>query len=529
MISTLPEEIIVLILSYLSLPHLDPINESRQNDHEVATALATLAALSRTTRALHRLVEPVLYASYPGPRHADPQLFLAALASRPRRAFPVLKLVLEPPHPEDEQPEFNEYGYHEYDYDGRDLLPAHLDGGLNRLGNTAVDSGFETIPEGPHAPYSQFIPELHAIIDSYLDPSQLRDDLRIKLEAGSSTAVQSLLLLMCRNIRVLDIVAPGPDEMFSLTLANMAGEIISVPRREDLNHSSTIRPTRAYGALNRIVIRETALCHTRGFCYDSSQLVRLKGIRFATLRNVWLKTRIEPLRSDIDPALTTSSLTTMELHDCRFKRDTLACLLRSCPALTSLVIKFFGVWRNFFYIYSAGEIGAALQCIAERLEHFTLDTRSNDSDPTSHVGTSEALNSTIEHSIGDLKCFTALKTISVTANAIAATPQNTELHQQGLIPYEVSKGLVDVLPTSLQSLTLLSPARDPNWALTMHDTYPKVRDLMESPSFAALSTVCLESPSGYVSLQEHEATALSDWTFDRQGYDGRTRCVYRRQ
>ncbi|KAK4628203.1 uncharacterized protein CLAFUR5_04034 [Fulvia fulva] len=137
MLLDLPEEIIILILDHLRLPAVDHLDKPRLCNIDIAAALATLAAVSRycilaqLVLTQHRLVEPIFNRVFPGSRLSSPQLFLAALAINPSRVPLVTEIVLDPTHLETEDADnYNEYGYHDYDYDGRDLLPTHLKGGL---------------------------------------------------------------------------------------------------------------------------------------------------------------------------------------------------------------------------------------------------------------------------------------------------------------------------------------------------------------------------------------------------------------
>lgn len=52
MLLDLPEEIIILILDHLRLPAVDHLDKPRLCNIDIAAALATLAAVSRTSRSL---------------------------------------------------------------------------------------------------------------------------------------------------------------------------------------------------------------------------------------------------------------------------------------------------------------------------------------------------------------------------------------------------------------------------------------------------------------------------------------------
>lgn len=89
-----PEEILNEIVQYLD-PR-PPQGEAHDNDKHgtIRQNLQTLARLSRVSKQLHRLVEPMLYGSFPGHQIANAGLWLNSILTRPGRARQVRHLTL---------------------------------------------------------------------------------------------------------------------------------------------------------------------------------------------------------------------------------------------------------------------------------------------------------------------------------------------------------------------------------------------------------------------------------------------------
>lgn len=80
----LPEELLNQIVQYFD-PEL--LKDPREN-------FQTLARLSRASKQLHRLAEPLLYGSFPGHRHVNALSWLMAIVARPGRALGVRNVTV---------------------------------------------------------------------------------------------------------------------------------------------------------------------------------------------------------------------------------------------------------------------------------------------------------------------------------------------------------------------------------------------------------------------------------------------------
>ena len=181
----LPEEILTLIVEHLKLPSAIKIGECRNPDFSstlsdfdkaVKLQLCTLACLSRTSKALYRIVKPVLYHTYPGFRVCNARTFIKTLVKDPICADSVREIIIDKwehiargdEHPVDRAPQ------------SLDSQCLHYAQGLRRA--------------------------------SSCYPMGLGSAVGAELESGRADVVLTMLVLLCDNIDVLEVSVPCVDE-----------------------------------------------------------------------------------------------------------------------------------------------------------------------------------------------------------------------------------------------------------------------------------------------------------------------------
>ncbi|UJO15877.1 uncharacterized protein CLAFUR5_04026 [Fulvia fulva] len=228
-----PEDIVALVLEEFKLPTAEEIAERRQwseesaDQHtvEVKALLKTLASSALVSKALNRIVEPLLYSQSPGQSLADPRQFATALISRPGRAEGVAHLVIEThqrllPTWAQKSSRHRRSGHHRRP----PIAPARSTNDLYTAKlPQLIDIVRQALPIHGKTPSRAFNGPICRIITTHLHPDRCPED-----------ALLSLLFIMCWNIKTLDIYC-GEDFHQSLLCDTM----LVAPLYHEAYHSLT--------------------------------------------------------------------------------------------------------------------------------------------------------------------------------------------------------------------------------------------------------------------------------------------------
>lgn len=429
----LPEEILARIVQQF---HPQPSSD----DPFPRAAFKALIQISRVSRQFQRLAEPLLYHSFPGHQQVNPRLWLSAVLARPGREKLVRRITIN----EAEIKLNHRRGLiirHRHDEDWAFTYGEPL------LGRTWKDWG--RIDEHSIAMLRQVI-ETAGLEDEHRD--RLRNALEKSLRQHENInldLLMSLIVLVCPDLHGITISVWRYFDSALLPIAlGRSGTIHDV----NLHRAGTVdHDWEAVTTLATVLERRKV---------QSLKVTNVSLKEFDDVAVDW-----ESTARPKEMAIAWPSMKHISLQDCKLPPIALGLLLRASPALTSLELKS----RTGAELKYLPDHGDTIRKYARGLQRLVIDAG------ISWLGQAKELRHQMGKGIiGGVKSLhelTELRELEATLWTLLAADTG-----------EPAYHLVDILPPSLQTLTILP-------CITMSlkmNADEEVKLLRQNPAFADL-------------------------------------------
>ncbi|KAF2216040.1 hypothetical protein CERZMDRAFT_94422 [Cercospora zeae-maydis SCOH1-5] len=415
----LPEEILAVIVNHLLLPSAVTIGERRDpdfrtlsdSDKAVKIHLSTLASLSRTCRALNRIVKPALYHTFPGARVSNARTFVKALAKDSVCADSVREIVIDKWEPR------------------------------------GHDSPVDRAPQSLDTQCLQYARGLRRTSSCY--PVGLGSAIGAELESGRADVLLTILVLLCDHIEVLEASVPclneatQQEEFLRARSIYFLLDLLPVFKWTSESHQR-------YRGIKKFAMRLEKHSGTFGCTFATRMLLMPNLESFSAWRVSCsrLLTAREPGTTE-HPWL---GLKSVELHDCRIDNVMLGYLLQRAPNMRRINLQ----WAVQQYTLDFRTLAASLNTFGTQLESVRLDTRNNYCH-THDASGSPRIHEGREEPLGNLQQMIHLERLAVTPRALIGCVDVQDQQQK----------LVECLPASLNTLQIIGPTReDPSDVVT---------------------------------------------------------------
>ncbi|CAK1357238.1 unnamed protein product [Cercospora beticola] len=410
----LPEEILAVIIDCLQLPSAVIIGEQREpnfsrlseSDKAVKLHLATLASLSRTCKALNRIVKPILYHTFPGTRISNARTFIKTLAKDSVCANSVQEIVID--------------------------KWEHISRG--------IDSPIDRAPQSLDAQCLQYARGLRRTSSCY--PMGLGSAIGAELESGRADVVLTTLVLLCDNIEVLEVSVPcfnevtQQEEFLRARSIYFLLDVLPVFKWTSESH-------KRYLNIKKFAIRLERHSGTFGCTFVTRMLLMPNLESFSAWRISC--SRLLCAREPGTPDHPWTGLKSVKLQDCKMDNVMLAILLQRAPNLIEIDLQ----WAVQQYNLDFASLAASLNTFGTRLESVRLDTRNNFCHYPDIWGVSST-HEAREEPLGNLQEMVNLKHLAVTPRAMVG----------GSAFIDFQHKVLKCLPANLRTLQLIGPTRE---------------------------------------------------------------------
>ncbi|GAB7365175.1 hypothetical protein MBLNU230_g6262t1 [Neophaeotheca triangularis] len=450
MLLELAEELLVAIISHLGVPQDEPPFS------EAVADFFAMCNLALTNKALKRLVEPALYYKLDSRHRTVRRMrrFLDTLLERPELRENVRVLLLG-----DEVLD----GAEDEDGDGDEdkVLP--------------IDRG--------NAPF-----DLHVSED-------LANELSQAIFDGDPEAEATLLVALCPRLtglsfhfeigfHLVQLARNYFEEVYchhALKSSRDKGEL-QERRPCDLPLAKSFRDLRDVEA-----VFDWCLFDKFAAIFEYYPLLSLPAIKtFRTRMVADDNSSVDYQNSPIMHSAFTSTVEDLTLGATLVTVPTLSRLITSCPALRKLQVHWNFVPDAQFDLIECQRLGPMLREHGTQLEHLTLDFDVGDDDDWQGI-----------ERLGDLRALTRLRKFVVSEPILLGEEPHAEFENDSIaLPRKAN--LVDLLPTSLESLTALFCRGDEkNGNRVPRYLDQQVAQLVADERFVSLRRVELHRPRGY--------------------------------
>lgn len=391
---SLPEELLVLIFEHLAFPNVHAFADISEADgipgpddddieykaycDDIREGIKTLHRICLASKNLHRLAWPILYRAFtnrePFDPSVDPSNFLRTICLKPEYGLALRSLSIGDWNPIEAM-------------DAMDLFEL-------LQGDATVVALFQWRAKG-----FWFGDDLLMGENISLDTMDTAiGTLCRTLNMGLLDGHMSLLLLMCPNIRELDI--SPPLDFGTSTFAKLLNIATSpafqnkslpnpLPDPEEEESDYIVSQMFAASWPERNLQKPRVLQHLRslkirspgptGLALDFfKNLISLPSLQQLQVCNLWggYRGSIAALR----PVAQCPQLNSLMLPDCRLSSNEVAAIIRCCSGLTSLTVTWDSLYemtsdsRDEKWCLKFGDIGEAIATHTPLLEHLTLDS-----------------------------------------------------------------------------------------------------------------------------------------------------------